>query len=141
MPGERRQDRLRREQIDEAQKGGERDNEGAEEGSLAAQRRFIGCGRKHLARFAQHLSLPSMLGVVPPRREEAERHFEAMGRLHIVWSFGSLSRSAESNTTVLLPVFFHQCETSLVSATTSPALCTIGTAQFDAYSLISPSMM
>jgi hypothetical protein len=39
MPGERGQDRLRREQIDEAQKGGERDNEGAEEDSIGVQLR------------------------------------------------------------------------------------------------------
>ncbi len=70
-----------------------------------------------------------------------ERHIREEGESYIVWSFGSLIRSAESSTTVLSPVFFHQCETSLVSATTSPALCTIGTAQLLAYSLISPSMM
>ena len=55
----------------------------------------------------------------------------------MLWSFGSLSRSAESSTTVLSPRFFHQCEMPLVSATTSPALCTIGTAQLLAYSSIS----
>jgi hypothetical protein len=48
MPGERGQDCLRREQIDEAQKGGECDDEETEEGSLAVQLRFIGCGREAL---------------------------------------------------------------------------------------------
>ena len=60
---------------------------------------------------------------------------------YMLWSLGSFSRSAESSTTFLSPIFFHQCETSFVSATTSPALCTIGTAQLLAYSSISPSMM
>jgi hypothetical protein len=60
---------------------------------------------------------------------------------HMSFSFGFFARSTESSTTVLSPVFFHQCETSLVSGITSPALCTIGTAQLLAYSSTSPSMM
>src|SRR6516165_3352213 len=90
------------------------------------------------------IAFPSLRCAGDAPRGGAERHIlgkEVWGKLHMFLSFGSLSRSAESNTTVLLPVFFHQCETWLVSATTSPALCTIGTAQFDAYSLISPSMI
>src|SRR4029453_2889580 len=82
---------------------------------------------------------PSRKEDVTPRGKSATS--ESRGESYIVWSFGSLIRSAESSTTVLSPVFFHQCETSLVSETTSPALCTIGTAQLLAYSLISPSMM
>src|SRR4249919_1671114 len=78
-------------------------------------------------------------------REQAGRHVQAWGargrRPHMFLSFGSFNRSAESSTTVLSPRFFHQCETSGVSATTSPALCTIGAAQFEAYSMISPSVM
>ena len=68
---------------------------------------------------------------VTPRRGEEGVTSKAGGATYMLWSFGSFSRSAESSTTVLSPRFFHQCETSGVSATTSPALCTIGTAQFD----------
>ncbi len=53
----------------------------------------------------------------------------------------SCRTSAESSTTVSLPVFFHQWAVALVSRATSPALCTIGTAQLLAYSVISPLMM
>ena len=73
-----------------------------------------------------------------PGEEGAERHVQGVGGAgttpHMLWSLVSFRRSAESSTTVLSPRFFHQCETSGVSATTSPALCTIGAAQFDAYS-------
>jgi hypothetical protein len=95
---------------------------------------------------AKHRAADQAAAVRPSRKRDVtprgkERHIRERGESYIVWSFGSLIRSAESSTTVLSPVFFHQCETSLVSATTSPALCTIGTAQLLAYSLISPSMM
>jgi len=42
-------------------------------------------------------------------------------------------------TAFLLPKFFHQCDRFGVSTMTSPGLCTTGTAQFEAYSVISPS--
>jgi patatin-like phospholipase len=83
-----------------------------------------------------------------PTRERARKRTlrahpgESRGKMpHMLWSFLSFNRSAERSTTVLSPRFFHQWETSGVSATTSPALCTIGAAQLLAYSLISPSMM
>src|ERR1700752_3285869 len=46
--------------------------------------------------------------------------------------------SAEINTAFSLPVFFHQWAVVWVSGATSPALCTIGTAQVLAYSVTSP---
>src|SRR6266542_5245426 len=47
----------------------------------------------------------------------------------------SCRMSAESRTTVLSPVFFHQCEVVWISRATSADLCTIGTAQVLAYSI------
>jgi hypothetical protein len=58
--------------------------------------------------------------------------------VHILWSFLSCSTSAERSVTAEWPVFFHQCDVSLVSRATSPVLCTIGTAQLLAYSVIVP---
>src|SRR6266699_463973 len=60
---------------------------------------------------------------------------------HMFLSDLSCRRSAESKTTVLSPLFFHQCEVVWISRATSPALCKIGTAHVLAYSTISPSMM
>src|SRR4051812_45848993 len=38
-------------------------------------------------------------------------------------------RSTEISTALVLPVFFHQCEVPFFSGATSPARCTMGTAQ------------
>ena len=50
----------------------------------------------------------------------------------------SRNKSNEWITTGVVPVFFHQCVVGCVSGVMSPALCTIGTAQVLAYSVISP---
>src|SRR5713101_935148 len=86
----------------------------------------------------------------PPRETPASssrRHLNVVSRLpsrdgdHMFLSDLSCRMSADSSTTVLSPLFFHQCEVVWISRATSPALCTIGTEQVLAYSTISPSMM
>ena len=51
------------------------------------------------------------------------------------------NRSTEISTAGVPPVFFHQCEVPFFSGATSPARCTIGTAQLLAYSTTSPETM
>ena len=53
-------------------------------------------------------------------------------------SFGSLMMSAEISTAGTVPVFLHQCAVPEGSFETSPALCTIATVQWLAYSRIVP---
>jgi len=62
-------------------------------------------------------------------------------RNHILWSLSSCCTSADKSITGEWLLFFHQCDMALVSRATSPALCTIGTAQLLAYSVIAPSTM
>src|ERR1700757_435634 len=50
-------------------------------------------------------------------------------------------RSTEMSTTGAPVLFCHQCCVPLSSDATSPVLCTIGTAQLLAYSMISPETM
>jgi len=50
----------------------------------------------------------------------------------------SSKMSTEISTTGSDVVFCHQCDVPLPSGETSPALCTIGTAQLLAYSMIEP---
>ena len=57
---------------------------------------------------------------------------------YMLLSILSCRMSAEISTAFSLPVFFHQCAVVCVSGATSPALCTIGTAQVLAYSVTSP---
>src|SRR5260370_2940511 len=77
----------------------------------------------------------------------SRRHLNVVSRLpsrdgdHMFLSDLSCRMSADSSTTVLSPLFFHQCEVVWISRAPSPALCTIGTEQVLAYSTISPSMM
>ena len=51
-----------------------------------------------------------------------------------------LVRAGASRLATVVPVFFHQWETSLVSVEMSPALWTIGTEQLLAYSVTVPSI-
>ena len=140
MLGERGKDGLRGEQIDDGEEGGQRDDEEAEGGACGVMRLGVkGCDG---VRRVVHGACSSRRKRVDVTSFGGRRASHPRGEgSYIVWSVGSFSRSAESSTTVLSPRFFHQCEMPLVSATTSPALCAIGTAQLLAYSLISPSMM
>ena len=64
------------------------------------------------------------------------------GNAHIACGSSlSWNRSADSSTTVSLPVFFHQWEVPFTSAVDLPARCTIGSAQVLRYSVILPLMM
>jgi hypothetical protein len=95
-------------------------------------------------KFGRHLFIPSTRDgptLHPEEKRGVRSYRETRGERHMVWSFGSLIRSAESSSTGLSLTFFHQCETSCVSATTSPVLCVTGTAQLLAYSTISPCVM
>ncbi len=49
--------------------------------------------------------------------------------------------SAEISTAGCLVLFFHQCASGPNSAVTSPASCSMGTAQLLRYSVIEPEMM
>ncbi len=142
MGGQRRQNGLGGEQVDEAQERRERNDDRAQEGSRRAGR---GVGGLKRAADLCHDLAPLATGEKwgdAPRAGASPPGVRLRGEEpHMVWSFGSLRISAERSTTVPSLRFFHQCETSDVSATTSPALCVIGAAQFEAYSLISPSMM
>src|SRR5260370_20790343 len=62
------------------------------------------------------------------------------GHYIMCWSFmlSTGKRSTEISTTGVPPLFCHQCDVPFFSGATSPALCTIGTAQLLAYSTISP---
>src|SRR4051812_23930950 len=82
-----------------------------------------------------------------PARGEGGAHIDAgtivvrLEAAHIMWSsacFSSWTRSADSSTTGLLLVFFHQCCTPTFSTETSPILCSIETEQLLVYSLIVP---
>ena len=139
-PGEGRQDRLRAEEVDHRQEGDEADEEGARERAASAVRRRQ---RGHRSGVA-HVHCGSSVAVVPKERRPREAGVldgRGASPAHIVCSSSCLSswkRSAESSTAALLQLFFHQCWTPSFSIETSPALCSIGTAQLLAYSWIWP---
>jgi hypothetical protein len=143
MARERGKDGLRREQVDDGEERRERDDEEAKEraGGVAVRLGVRGgdgvghIGHGLAPREARKKSgCDGLWG-----REDVTS--EGEGRDYMFLSLASFSRSAEMSTAVLSPRFFHQWETSGVSATTSPALCTMGAEQLLAYSTISPSMM
>src|SRR6266567_3053303 len=73
--------------------------------------------------------------------DSVHAHGDAPPRRYIMcWSFmfSTGNRSTDIRTAGVLPVFCHQCDVPFFSGATSPALCTIGTAQLLAYSTISP---
>src|SRR6266481_2153840 len=53
----------------------------------------------------------------------------------------SCRMSTEISTTDSVPLFSHQCDVPFFSGATSPALCTIGTAQLLEYSITVPLTM
>ena len=81
-------------------------------------------------------------------REERRRSYQRGARgdahRHIIFSF-ILSATGKRSTEMSFegtPLWFcHQCEVPFFSDATSPALCTIGTAQLLAYSTTSPLTM
>src|SRR5262249_38309449 len=122
--------RRRRKQVDDRQKGRRSDHDRAQQHAgrvfLCLAQTQSGCCIAHDECFAECDGRHAYLG-------------EGTG--HILWSLLSWSTSPTNRTTVLLPGFCHQCAVPLVSGLMSPALCTIGSAQLLAYSMISPSAM
>jgi hypothetical protein len=66
---------------------------------------------KRSAEFGRHLFIPSTRGgptLHPEEKRGVTSYRETRGEPHMVWSFGSLIRSAESSSTGLSLTFFHQ---------------------------------
>ena len=133
--GQRGKNGLGGEQVDDREECGHADHERtAHDVRSLRTRGHVGQG---CARELCHFVAPvAWLGVTPAEKASPR----ACGD-HMFLSDLSCRMSAESSTTVLSPVFFHQCEVACVSRATSPALCTIGTEHVLAYSRISPSTM
>src|SRR5262245_23184209 len=80
-------------------------------------------------------------GGLPLREAPPPTPKAAQARYIMCASSLSWNRSAESSTTVFLPVFFHQCDVPLTSAVDSPVLWRIGDLQVLRYSVIVPLTM
>ena len=116
-----------------------RSDAGGVRSAMDGRRRWA-CGQRG------HRAVPQLVEARGAPRRAASRRVTGgamdggrAGSHHVCVCRRSCSRSAESSTAVVLPVFFHQCEVPVPLGATSPALCTIGTAQLLAYSVTSPS--
>ena len=137
---QRRQDRLGAEQVDDGEERNEADEQRACKRAGAVLVHVHRLHRHGVSGTEIHSRGPSARGKMAPA-QQAGAGLVRSAAAHIMWSsacFSSWNRSADSSTAGLLPVFFHQCCTPIFSTETSPILCSIGTEQLLAYSLIVP---
>ena len=143
--GERRQDRLRREEIDHREKRGDADDERTQQraGRVAVRGRMR--GGEFVAGADHDRSDPVAVRRRTRRRPSkppASRHNGFPPLHHVVVHLGVYREQVDGNqhrrrvAGVLPPV-----RRALLLGRDSPALCTIGTAQLLAYSTTSPETM